>query len=42
MSIQSKISQPAKNLAMSFGAGEMAHQIGNFGRGSGPDLLHTF
>ncbi|KAF5631079.1 uncharacterized protein FTJAE_7944 [Fusarium tjaetaba] len=42
VTIQGKLSEAAKNLAKSFGAGEIAEQVSKIGGGYIGDYLHTF
>ncbi|KAH7246729.1 hypothetical protein BKA59DRAFT_478324 [Fusarium tricinctum] len=42
VTIQGNLSESAKNLARSFGAGEIADQVARLGNGFMGDYLHTF
>jgi hypothetical protein len=42
VTIQGNLSESAKNLARSFGAGEIADQVARLGNGFIGDYLHTF
>ena len=42
VTIQGKLSEAAKNLAKSFGAGEIAEQVSKLGGNYIGDYLHTF